>query len=112
VNYIAVRKDNHQITIELDSTKFELFNVIKNENFKNISLTRNVSLVLNSKEAYLEKVVYDPNLNEFQEQKLYTFNQDDNLNLIMDEMFKKHPLKDGRDIIANSYETLMNYLKD
>lgn len=110
LNYLKIKKEKDEIIITLDTTKFGLQQDLKNE----IHLTGDVSLNINRKQdIYINKNIFDIKLLSFEVKTLYQFK--DNKNEIIEkinEMMNKHPIKDGKEIIANSYLSLISWLNN
>lgn len=108
INYTKITKENNELSIYLDGSKNILSEKI------GVSLVRNTSLnITKDEKIYIKKIEYNCKNLSFEENNIYEFKDNEKQDIInnINEMLKEHNIKDGKEIIANSYDTLIEYLK-
>lgn len=110
LNYSRFSKtDNGEMIITLGDSKLNFV-----EKFK-VSSTRNITLnITKNKDIYVNKIEYNVRMLAFEEKKILTFEGDNKNEVIelIDEMFKEHNIKSGKEILVNSFDSLITYLKN
>jgi hypothetical protein len=107
LDYNKIEKTKNEIIIFLDSSKLELAKEI------GVNLTRNIDLHINKEEEiYINKTTYDVKENVFVVETIYTFKDKKKIKEHINNMFENHNIKKGKEVLVNSYDTLIAYLKN